>query len=120
MADLKCDSNIDSSFSDHSKFDCDGPTCWPVIIFVVIVIIIIICVACSNNITRHNKVWGAVLLILFLVVWALVLWFFCRAQSHTAAWFFLILPLGFLFIWWIASFLAAATSCGCGRSHGVC
>ena len=120
-SDDSYDKQSKQSSSDRSRNsnDCDGNVCWPVIIFVVIVIIILICLFCSAW-SHRTKTLCAAGLILFLIIWALVIWFFCRSQGYTAAWFFLILPIAIIIFWLIARFLAQATNCGCQKHADVC
>ncbi|CAK7994867.1 Hypothetical protein POVR1_LOCUS385 [uncultured virus] len=115
------ESTDDKSESHHNKSSgCQGTVCWPVIIFVIIVIIVLICLFCSSGFGHSEKTTWAAALILFLIIWTLVIWFFCQAQNQTAAWFFLLIPVALAIFWWIARFLAQATHCGCAKHTEVC
>lgn len=114
----KCDRGQQSGNRDDKE--CKGSVCWPVIIFIVIIIIILICLFCSSGLDNSTKTSCAAGLIVFLIIWALVIWFFCVYQNQTAAWFFLLVPVALAIFWWIARFLSQATHCGCETHSNVC
>jgi hypothetical protein len=77
---------------------------WPVWIFLFIFIIILLVCGCTCYAGSYgSNVLAAILF--FIIIWALVLWFFCRSGNTFAAWFFLLLAIAVLIVWVVARYL---------------
>ena len=104
----------DCATSGSSSFGCDtgcsGYTCWPVVIFVIFAIIILIGIMCSSKLDGSCKAWSFFCLLIFFIIWAAIIWFFCRAGQHAIAWFLLLLPVAIAIFWCLSYFLASATT----------
>ena len=103
----KSDSDDDKTNHTHDDEDCEEERdcCyWPLIIFIIIFIILLICGGCTSYGGEHKSI-GIACLLFFIIVWGLVLWFFCRSGNTFAAWFFLLLAIAVLIIYAIACLL---------------
>lgn len=101
--------------------DCCG-TCWPVIIFIIFAIIVLIGILLTPKYDGNTKAWTFFVALIFFIIWALILWAFCRSGNHAIAWFLLLLPAAIAIFWLLSLFLAGATTsanCVSGKpQHG--
>lgn len=110
----------DCSTKKPTNLDCGG-TCWPVIIFIIFAIIVLIGILLTPKCDGNTKAWSFFVALVVFVIWALILWAFCRSGNHAIAWFFLLLPVAFILFWLLSLFLAGATTsaeCVNGKSYG--
>lgn len=76
-----------------------GPSCnlsatpWPVIIISMVGAIFTVYTAVAPNIDSNRRVFGVVLLILWTVIWALLLWVLWRECRQSTSWWLLLIPL---------------------------
>lgn len=93
------------------SMDCCG-TCWPVIIFVIFAIIVLIGILLTPKYDGNTKAWSFFVALIIFIIWALILWAFCRSGNHAIAWFLLLLPIAIAIFWLLSLFLAGATTSG--------
>lgn len=98
---------------DHRPKSCANGVCWPLVIFVILAIIVLVAVLFSKQMDGQHRAWTFFGLLIVVLVWSLILWFFCRCGQQTIAWFLLLLPVALVIFWALAEFLAGVTG-GCG------
>jgi len=98
---------------------CSGGVCWPLVIFVILAIIVLIAILFNRQMDGTNKAWSFFVALIVVLIWALILWFFCKCGQQTIAWFLLLLPIAVAIFWALSSFLAGVSCGGCPNAE-VC
>lgn len=76
-----------------------GPSCrfytppWPSIIVSVVGAAIVIYAAVAPNIDDNRRIFGVVLITLWTIAWALILWVLWRECHHATSWWMLFIPI---------------------------
>lgn len=65
---------------------------WPTIIIAVLGASLTIYTAVAPNIDNSRRGFGAILIILWTLLWALLLWILWRNNNRAAAWWLLLIP----------------------------
>lgn len=89
---------------------CRNVICWPVIIFIILAIIFLLGILFSSKFNSNEKAWYFFIVLIWTLIWAAILYFFCVSGNQAIAWFLLLLPIAVLIFWFISVFLAAATT----------
>ena len=95
---------------NQEKSMCQQFVCWPFVIYIIIAIIALISILFSARISSNQKAWSFFGTLIFVLIWAAIIYFFCQSGNHAIAWFLLLLPLAIAIFWAISVFLAAATT----------
>lgn len=75
-----------------------GPICeihappWPTIIISVLGAIVVIYTAVAPNVDENRRIFGIVLMTLWTIIWALILWVLWRECQREASWWLLLIP----------------------------
>lgn len=68
----------------------DAP--WPTIIISVIGAIIVIYIAVAPNVDENRRIFGIVLMTLWTIAWALILWVLWKEGHRASSWWLLLIP----------------------------
>ena len=74
---------------------------WPTIIISVIGAIIIVYTAVAPNVNNDRRIFGIVLMTLWTIVWALILWVLWKECHRAATWWLLIVPVTIMALFFI-------------------
>jgi len=84
-----------------------APTCeinmtpWPTIIISILGAIVVIYSAIAPNVNESRRVFSIVLMILWTLIWALILWVLWRECHRAASWWLLLVPITIIVIFFI-------------------
>jgi hypothetical protein len=65
---------------------------WPTIIISVLGAIVVIYTAVAPNVDENRRVFGIVLMVLWTLIWALILWVLWKECHRSASWWLLLIP----------------------------
>lgn len=84
-----------------------GPACnkaavpWPVIIVSIVGGVMVIYTAVAPGVSTNRRAFGAILLGLWTIAWALILWVIWRECHHPATWWLLLVPITLMVIFFV-------------------
>lgn len=84
-----------------------GPACntaaapWPVIIVAIVGGVLVIYTAVAPGVSTDRRAFGAILLGLWTIAWALILWVIWRECHHPAAWWLLLVPIALMILFFL-------------------
>lgn len=84
-----------------------GPSCelhappWPTIIISVLGAIVVIYTAVAPGVVNDRRIFGIILMILWTIVWALILWVLWKECHRAASWWLLLIPVIIMAIFFI-------------------
>jgi hypothetical protein len=84
-----------------------GPACdrsaapWPVIIVAIVGGVLVIYTAVAPGVSTDRRAFGAILLGLWTLAWALILWVIWRECHHPAAWWLLLVPIALMTLFFV-------------------
>jgi len=74
---------------------------WPTIIISVLGAIIIIYTAIAPNVNNDRRVFGFVLIMLWTIVWALILWVLWKECHKASSWWILLIPVSIMILFFV-------------------
>lgn len=92
---------------DNIPLTPTGPTCnrreapWPTIIISVVGAVFVIYSAVAPNISSDRRIFGSIMLALWTIVWALILWVLWRECHRAAAWWLILVPLAVMILFFV-------------------
>lgn len=84
-----------------------GPSCdihappWPTIIVSVLGAIVVVYTAVAPNVNTDRRIFGIVMMTLWTIVWALILWVLWKECHRAATWWLLIVPVAIMALFFI-------------------
>ena len=74
---------------------------WPTIIISILGAIIIIYTAIAPNVNNDRRVFGIVLIMLWTIVWALILWVLWKECHKASSWWILLIPVSIMIFFFV-------------------
>ena len=74
---------------------------WPTIIISMLGAVVIIYAAVAPRVDHNRRLFGVVLMLLWTLIWAIILWVLWRECHHSAAWWLLLIPVIIMAIFFI-------------------
>jgi hypothetical protein len=74
---------------------------WPTIIISILGAIIVIYIAVAPNVSTNRRLFGIILMILWTIAWALILWVLWIECHKSASWWLLLIPVTIMAIFFI-------------------
>jgi len=85
--------NIPNSNPEECGSVCEGNSVpWPTIIISILGAVVVIYTAVAPNVDNNRRVFGVVLMLLWTIVWALILWVLWKDYHRPASWWLLLIP----------------------------
>ena len=84
-----------------------GPSCkvheppWPSIIIGVLGAIVVIYIAVAPGVATDRRLFGVIIMALWTIVWALILWVLWKECHRVASWWLLLIPIAIMAIFFI-------------------
>lgn len=85
--------------------ECDvtpgNHTPWPSIIVILVGILLVLYTAIGSKINTYRKLFGIVMLLIWTIVWAFILFMLWKDCHHAASWWLLFIPISGMTIFFV-------------------
>lgn len=77
------------------------PIPWPPILMAIMGVIIVVFTAVAPGIPNDRRLFGVIILTLWTIVWALILWVLWREGRYGATWWLLLIPSAIMILFFV-------------------